>query len=55
METDFNEIDEGTDYAGYQEAFNLICSNVRPVGFEEIPLDLCVDRAAAGDLLAEMS
>jgi molybdopterin molybdotransferase len=55
METDFTEIDEGTGYVGYQEAFNLICSNVRSVGVEEIPLDLSVGRIAAEDLAALVS
>jgi molybdopterin molybdotransferase len=55
METDFNEIDEGTGYVGYQEAFNLVCSNVRPVGVEEVSLDLCVGRIAAEDMSALVS
>jgi molybdopterin molybdotransferase len=55
METDFNEIDEGTGYVGYQEAFNLVCSNVRPVGIEEVSLDLCVGRIAAEDMSALVS
>ena len=52
---DSSEIDEGTHYVGYQEAFNLICSNVQPVGVEEIPLGLCVDRVASEDLVALVS
>jgi molybdopterin molybdotransferase len=55
METDFNEIDEGTDYVGYQEAFNLVCSNVQPVGVEEIPLDFGVGRIVAENLVAQVS
>ena len=55
MEIDSTEIDEGTGYVGYQEAFNLICSNVKPLGVEEISLDLCCGRIAAGDLLALLS
>jgi len=55
METDYNEIDEGTDYVGYREAFSLIASKVRPVGIEEIPLVLSVDRIAAGDVAAQVS
>jgi molybdopterin molybdotransferase len=55
METDFTEIDEGTDYVGYQEAFNLVCSNVQPVGVEKMPLDLCVGRIVSEDLVALMS
>ncbi len=55
METDYNEIDEGTDYVGYREAFSLIASKVRPVGIEEIPLVLSVDRIAAVDVAAQVS
>ncbi len=55
METDFNEIDEGTEYVGYREAFNLVGSNVRPVGVEEIPLDLCAGRVVAEDMVAQVS
>jgi molybdopterin molybdotransferase len=50
-----SEIDAGTDYVGYQEAFNLVCSNVQPVGVEEMPLELCVGRIASEDLVALMS
>lgn len=57
--TDFiqhaNEIDKGTDYAGYQEAFNLIASNVKTVGVEELPLALSVNRIAAADIVALVS
>jgi molybdopterin molybdotransferase len=55
METDFTEIDEGTDYVGYHEAFNLVCSNVRPVGIEDVSLDLCVGRIVAEDMSALVS
>ena len=55
METNYNEIDEGTGYVGYQEAFKLISSNVRPAGAEETPLDLCVGRITAEDLIALLS
>jgi molybdopterin molybdotransferase len=55
METDFTEIDEGTGYVGYQEALNLVCSNVPTVGVEEIPLDLCAGRIASEDLVALVS
>ena len=55
METDFTEIDEGAGYVGYEEAFNLVCSNVQTVGVEEIPLDLCVGRIVAEDLVALIS
>jgi molybdopterin molybdotransferase len=55
METDFTEIDEGTDYVGYHEAFNLVCSNVQPVGVEELPFDLCVGRIVAENMTALLS
>jgi len=55
METEYNEIDEGTDYVGYREAFDLICSNVRPVGVEEISLDASAGRVVAEDMVALVS
>jgi molybdopterin molybdotransferase len=55
VETSHNEIDEGTGYVGYQEALELVCSNVRPVGVEEIPLGSCVGRVVPEDLLALVS
>ncbi len=55
METDNNEIDEGIGYVGYREAFDLIASNVRPVGVEEIPLDSGVGRIVAADVVARIS
>jgi molybdopterin molybdotransferase len=55
MDRDIREIDEGADYVGYQEAFDLISSNVRPVGIEELPLALSVGRIAAEDIMAEVS
>ena len=50
-----NEIDEGTDYVGYQEAFQLIGSNVKTVGVDELPLVLSVGRIAAADIVAQIS
>jgi molybdopterin molybdotransferase len=55
MDTDINEIDEGTDYVGYKEAFNLINSNVTTVGVEELTLSLSAGRIAAEDIVAEVS
>jgi molybdopterin molybdotransferase len=52
---DTNEIDEGTDYVGYREAFQLISSNVKTVGIEELPLALSVNRIAAADIIAAIS
>jgi molybdopterin molybdotransferase len=50
-----NEIDEGTDYVGYKEAFQLINSNVKTIGIEELPLVLSVGRIAAADIIAAAS
>ena len=55
METDFNEIDEGIGYIGYREAFDLIISNLGPVGVEEVALDLAAGRIMAGDMVARLS
>lgn len=55
MKTDFNEIDEGTSYIGYQEAFDIIGANVLPVGDETLLLNQCVFRVAAADLVATVS
>jgi molybdopterin molybdotransferase len=55
METDTSEIDEGTGYIGYREAFDLITSHIRPLGEEEISLDAGVGRIAAKDIVARAS
>jgi molybdopterin molybdotransferase len=55
VKTDYNEIDEGTGYIGYQEALDIIGANVRPVGNETFSLDRCVGRVAAADLVARVS
>jgi molybdopterin molybdotransferase len=55
MEAEFTEIDEGAGYVGYGEAFNLVCSNLHPVGVEEISLDSCVGRILSEDLIALIS
>jgi molybdopterin molybdotransferase len=55
METKSNEMDEGTCYIGYEEAFNLVCSNLQSVGVEDIPLDSCVGRIMSEDLAALIS
>ena len=49
------EIDEGTGYVGYQEAFDLICENITTVGTEELPLAECAGRIASEDLIARVS
>ena len=38
--SEIREIDEGADYVGYREAFDIIGANVRKVGEEELRLDL---------------
>jgi molybdopterin molybdotransferase len=55
MEAEFTEIDEGAGYMGHEEAFNLVCSNLQPVGIEETPLDSCVGRIVSEDLVALIS
>jgi molybdopterin molybdotransferase len=55
MGTDNSEIDEGIGYASYREAFDLIFSNVRAVGVEEIALDAAAGRIAAEDIVACVS
>jgi molybdopterin molybdotransferase len=52
MKIDSNEIDEGAGYIGYREAFDIIGANVWSVGDEELPLNLCVGRVVAADLVA---
>jgi len=54
-EKNTKEIDEGTDYVGYQEAFRLIRANVKTVGTEELPLASGVGRIAAADVIAAVS
>jgi molybdopterin molybdotransferase len=55
MKTDFQEIDEGADYVGYREAFDIVETNVQPVGEEGVPLDACIGRIAAQDVRASVS
>jgi molybdopterin molybdotransferase len=55
MTIDNYEIDEGADYVGYTEAFNLIASNVTPVGIEQLKLASCAGRVAAEDVTALIS
>jgi molybdopterin molybdotransferase len=55
MENDANEIDEGTGYVGYKEAFDLIDANIQAVGVEEITLDAGAGRIAAEDIAARVS
>ena len=55
IERNPKEIDEGTDYVGYREAFNLISLNVRTAGNEELPLVMSVGRITAQDIVADVS
>jgi molybdopterin molybdotransferase len=55
MKSTSSEIDEGTGYVGYRDAFHLVSSNVRPVGTEEVPLDLSVGRIVSDELRAKVS
>ena len=50
-----NEIDEGTDYVGYKEAFDLISDNVKSAGTEDLLLADAVGRIAAADIIAAES
>jgi molybdopterin molybdotransferase len=50
-----NEIDEGTDYVGYQQAFKLIVANVKTVGVDTPALASSVGRIAAEDIVAVVS
>jgi molybdopterin molybdotransferase len=50
-----NEIDEGADYVGYQEAFDLISANVPTVGVEKLALAVSAGRVAAADIIAAES
>jgi molybdopterin molybdotransferase len=55
MENDAGEIDEGINYVGYREAFNLIIANAGMVGVEEIALAEGAGRIAAEDIIALVS
>ena len=55
MKRDPNEIDEGTGYIGYREALGLVMADVRPLGDEEHPLNLCAGRVGSADVAATVS
>ncbi len=55
MKMDSREIDEGAGYIGYRDAFEMISENVRPVGDEDLSLNVCVGRIASSDLVAAMN
>jgi molybdopterin molybdotransferase len=50
-----NEIDEGTGYIGYREAFDIVTANIRLLGDEDLPLHLCVGRVVSADVAAKVS
>jgi len=52
MGSEFYEIDQGSGYIGYREAFALVCSTVQPIGVENIPLELSANRIAAQNAAA---
>ena len=47
MDPRTHEIDHGAGYIGYQEALDSVCSNMRLLGSEEIPLDSSLRRTVA--------
>ena len=55
MNPEIQEIDDGTDYIGYHEAFSLICSNIKLLPSEQIPLELSSNRIASDDAAAFVS
>jgi molybdopterin molybdotransferase len=55
MSTESYEIDEGAGYIGYREAFELVCSNIRPMGVEKLPLECGANRIAAKNATALVS
>ncbi|MDD4924533.1 MAG: molybdopterin molybdotransferase MoeA [Dehalococcoidales bacterium] len=46
----YSEIDEGKNYTGFGKALSLVRSNCKPVGIEELPIDLCNNRILAENL-----
>jgi molybdopterin molybdotransferase len=55
MAGDNSEIDEGTGYASYREAFDIIKAHTGPGKAEELPLTSCAGRIAAADIIAAIS
>jgi molybdopterin molybdotransferase len=46
----YSEIDEGKNYTGFSKALALVRANCKPVGVEELLLDLCNNRVLAETL-----
>lgn len=55
MKKDPNEIDEGIGYIGYRQALDIVTADVRPLGDEDLPLNLCVGRVSSADVAATVS
>ena len=55
MKTDWKEIDEGTGYIGFREAFDIVCAKSQPLGDEKLSLNQCTGRVAAADIAAQVS
>ncbi len=55
MKEGYCEIDEGSGYIGFREALDIIEANVRLLGEETLPLDLCVYRVASAGAVARVS
>ncbi len=52
MDSRIREIDSGDGYIGFQDAFNMVCASIQPLGSEEIPLESSLHRVAAEDSIA---
>ncbi|MFA7218757.1 MAG: molybdopterin molybdotransferase MoeA [Dehalococcoidales bacterium] len=46
----YSEIDEGKKYTGFGKALALVRANCKPVGTEELPINLCNNRVLAENL-----
>lgn len=55
MKSGVYEIDDGKGYIGFREALEIVAANIRPLGTEEVPINLCVNRVAASGLVALVS
>ncbi len=55
MDFESCEIDQGADYIGFREAVELVCSTVRPIGVEKMPLEGSANRIAARNASALIS
>ncbi len=46
----YSEIDKGAGYTGFKKALSMVTSRLKPVGIEELPIDLCNNRVLAENL-----